>query len=51
MDKIIKWLFLITEDGATNLQVIIIGLLICYVLCTVVNSFKQIYYEFKKEME
>lgn len=50
MDKIIKWLFLATEDGATNLQVIIIGLLICYVLYTIVNSCKQIYYELKEEM-
>lgn len=49
MDKIIGWLFQTTENGATYLQVIIIGLLIAYVLYTLVDSFKKIYDEIQEE--
>ena len=47
MDKIIKWLFQTTENGAINLQVIIIGLLLCYIVYTITDSIKKIYDEIR----
>lgn len=49
MDNFIKWLFQTTENGATYLQVIIIGALLGYVLYTMIDSIKETYTKLKEE--
>lgn len=49
MKKIIEWLFQTTENGATYLQVIIIGMLLAYAIYAILNSVKKIYEEIKGE--
>lgn len=42
MDKIINWLLQSTDNGATYLQVIIIGVLLCCCIASIFDSCKQI---------